>query len=179
MMTSATVRNPDSLATRTLASPLGELTLHAAASGLRAILFPETRHPPGLGSPAATPSAAAARVLEQAARELDDYFAGRRRTFTLPLAPDGTAFQQRVWAALAAIPFAATWSYGRLAAAIGQPTASRAVGAANGRNPLPIVVPCHRVIGADGSATGYGGGLPAKRWLLAHEAAAVSPRLPL
>lgn len=87
----------------------------------------------------------------------------------MPLAPDGTPFQQRVWQALLAIPFGVTASYGDLARAIGQPTASRAVGAANGRNPLAIIIPCHRVIGSQGALTGYGGGLTAKRWLLDHE----------
>lgn len=159
---------------RLLPSPVGELTLHASATALRAVLFPDPRSPPRLDDDRAVPDPAAERVLEHAARELDDYFAGRRREFTVPLDPDGTAFQLTVWAALATIPFAATWSYGQLAAAIGRPTAARAVGAANGKNPLSIVVPCHRVIGADGSATGYGGGLVAKRWLLDHERALAS-----
>ena len=99
--------------------------------------------------------------------QLEEYFAGRRREFDLPLHPIGTAFQQRVWAALLDIPYGETTSYGKTAAAIGAPTASRAVGLANGQNPIPIIVPCHRVIGANGSLTGYGGGLDAKRWLLA------------
>jgi methylated-DNA-[protein]-cysteine S-methyltransferase len=178
------------LATRTLASPVGELTLHAGPRGLRAIRFPDSRHPPKLdgegdASPGARPSRGAsgsrtaAAILAQAARELDEYFAGRRRAFAVALDPSGTAFQREVWTALARIPFAATWSYGQLAAAIGRPSASRAVGAANGKNPLPIIVPCHRVIGQDGSLTGFGGGLPTKRWLLAHEAAIVAPPLPL
>ena len=107
--------------------------------------------------------------LREAKRQLGEYFAGDRREFDLPLAPDGTAFQHRVWDALRRIPYAETRSYGDLAKRIGNPTASRAVGAANGRNPLAIVVPCHRVIGADGSLTGYGGGLPVKAALLALE----------
>ena len=108
-------------------------------------------------------------MLADAARQLADYFAGTRRAFDLPLAPRGTGFQQVVWRALLAIPYGETCSYGELARAIGRPAASRAVGAANGRNPIAIVIPCHRVIGADGSMTGYGGGLPTKKWLLAHE----------
>lgn len=108
-------------------------------------------------------------ALRIAAAQLGEYFAGARTTFALPLAPAGTEFQQRVWQALTTIPFAVTWSYGELARAIGQPTASRAVGAANGKNPLAIVVPCHRVIGTSGALVGYAGGLPIKRWLLAHE----------
>lgn len=102
-------------------------------------------------------------------RQLDEYFAGTRREFELSLAPDGTPFQLRVWQALQTIPYGETWSYRELAAAVGNVQAVRAVGLANGRNPLPIVVPCHRVIGSDGSLTGYGGGLPTKRALLALE----------
>ena len=104
-----------------------------------------------------------------AARQLAEYFAGHRRTFDLALAPAGTAFQLRVWRALCAVPYGATISYGELARRIGNPRASRAVGLANGANPLPIVVPCHRVIGANGALTGFGGGLPIKRALLALE----------
>jgi methylated-DNA-[protein]-cysteine S-methyltransferase len=107
--------------------------------------------------------------LPLAARQLDEYFAGRRRDFDLPLRLEGTAFQQRVWHALQEIPYGATWSYGEQAKRIGNPNASRAVGLANGRNPISILVPCHRVIGADGSLTGYGGGVERKHWLLAHE----------
>lgn len=104
-----------------------------------------------------------------AAAQLGEYFAGRRTAFDLPLAPRGTAFQQRVWAELARIPFGETVSYRALAARVGNPAAVRAVGRANATNPLPVVVPCHRVIGADGSLTGYAGGVPAKEWLLALE----------
>ena len=177
-MTTPSSTRPTARATRTLPSPVGALTLHASARGLRAVLFPEPRHPlvfdvePGPGVAAAT------ALVEQAARELDEYFAGRRRDFTVPLDPEGTPFQRTVWTALATIPYAVTWSYGQLAGAIGKPSASRAVGAANGRNPIAIIVPCHRVIGHDGSATGYGGGLPTKRWLLAHEAAVDGRTLP-
>ncbi|HEX6202826.1 MAG TPA: methylated-DNA--[protein]-cysteine S-methyltransferase [Thermoanaerobaculia bacterium] len=103
------------------------------------------------------------------AAQLADYFAGRRRDFDLPLAPRGSAFQRAVWDELRRVPYGATVSYGELAARLGRPGASRAVGGANNRNPLPIVVPCHRVIGADGSLTGYGGGLDRKRALLALE----------
>ena len=104
-------------------------------------------------------------------RRVWDALAGARTTFDLPLAPRGTPFQQRVWAELRRIPHGATISYGELARRVGEPRASRAVGAANGRNPIAIVVPCHRVVGADGSLTGYAGGLDRKRWLLHHEAA--------
>ena len=107
--------------------------------------------------------------LRETRRQLLQYFEGERRDFDLPLAPAGTAFQRRVWGELSRIPYGETVSYGELARRIGRPTASRAVGAANGRNPLAIVVPCHRVIGADGTLVGYGGGLPVKEALLAHE----------
>jgi methylated-DNA-[protein]-cysteine S-methyltransferase len=112
--------------------------------------------------------------LRPAVEQLRAYFAGELRDFDLPLALDGTDFQRRVWNALRDIPFGTAISYGELARRIGQPSASRAVGAANGRNPVAIIVPCHRVIGADGALTGYGGGLDRKRWLLQHEADIVS-----
>ena len=110
-----------------------------------------------------------ANPLPEAVRQLRDYFAGSRREFDLPLRLAGTDFQRRVWGGLTEIRYGETWSYGQLAKRIGNPKASRAVGLANGRNPISILVPCHRVIGADGSLTGYGGGLERKRWLLAHE----------
>ena len=112
---------------------------------------------------------AGAGALPMTLLQLDEYFSGRRRDFELPLRLQGTEFQQRVWNVLREIPYGQTWSYGALARRVGNPNASRAVGLANGRNPLSILVPCHRVIGADGSLTGYGGGLERKRWLLAHE----------
>jgi methylated-DNA-[protein]-cysteine S-methyltransferase len=102
--------------------------------------------------------------------QLDAYFAGRLRRFELPLAPEGTPFQREVWSALTTIPYGETVSYGELARQVGRPNACRAVGAANGRNPIPIIIPCHRVIGADGSLTGFGGGLPIKQRLLLLEA---------
>jgi methylated-DNA-[protein]-cysteine S-methyltransferase len=108
-------------------------------------------------------------ILAEACAQLDEYFTGARTTFDLPLAPVGTPFQQRVWAALRAIPFGETTTYLGIARTLGDPKATRAVGAANGRNPIGIVVPCHRIIGADGSLTGYAGGLDRKRWLLRHE----------
>ena len=107
--------------------------------------------------------------LSATVRQLTEYFDGTRREFDLPLRLQGTAFQQRVWRQLTEIPYGQTWSYGQLAKRIDKPSASRAVGLANGRNPISILVPCHRVIGADGSLTGYGGGIERKRWLLVHE----------
>jgi methylated-DNA-[protein]-cysteine S-methyltransferase len=155
-----------------LDSPVGRLLLAGDARGLILISFPSgsrSRRP----APGWRPDDG---VLADAARQLTEYFAGRRKTFSLPLRPAGTLFQLSVWSALREIPFGATISYGELARRIGLPTAARAVGAANGANPLPIVVPCHRVIGADNSLTGFGGGLPTKRFLLAHEAR-LSPEL--
>ena len=108
-------------------------------------------------------------VLAQTRGELEEYFDGRRRTFTVPLAPNGTEFQRSVWSALTEIPYGKTISYAELARRLGNEAAVRAVGAANGRNPIPVIVPCHRVIGSDGSLTGFGGGLPRKKWLLQHE----------
>jgi methylated-DNA-[protein]-cysteine S-methyltransferase len=110
-------------------------------------------------------------LLDEARRQLVAYFAGRLTTFDLPLAPNGTEFQRRVWSELTKIPFGTTISYAQLARRAGNDVAVRAVGAANGRNPIPIIVPCHRVIGSDGSLTGFGGGLPRKQWLLRHEGA--------
>jgi len=108
--------------------------------------------------------------FDDVAKQLDEYFAGKRKTFDLPLAPKGTPFQLSVWNELLAIPYGSTRSYQEVANAIGRPAATRAVGAANGANPIPIVVPCHRVIGANGSLTGFGGGIDVKRRLLALEA---------
>ena len=145
----------------TIDSPVGPLQLLATDTGLAAVHLPSGV--PLSGTPRVTP------ILEAAAAQLREYFAGTRTTFDLPLAASGTDFQQRVWRTLLAIPFGDTWSYGQLARSIGQPTASRAVGAANGANPIAIIVPCHRVIGANGTLTGYAGGMAMKQWLLAHE----------
>lgn len=173
-------------------SPLGPLTL-VAAGGALAGLYMNGRAPQWVADAIDAPEAAAAAeqaaaakeaslartpdegqdedqanaaVLAAAARQLAEYFAGERRSFDLPLALAGTEFQRRVWAALRDIPYGETISYAELARRIGQPTAMRAVGLANGRNPVSIVVPCHRVIGASGSLTGYGGGLASKAKLI-------------
>lgn len=150
-----------------LDSPLGPVSIEATSDGITRITLRK-----GDGAEPVTEGAQRDDddpVLQQAVEQLRAYFAGDREAFDLPLAPAGTAFQQEVWAALRTIPYGHTWSYRQLAEAIGRPTASRAVGAANGRNPLPIVVPCHRVIGADGSLTGFRGGVRFKRALLALE----------
>jgi methylated-DNA-[protein]-cysteine S-methyltransferase len=107
--------------------------------------------------------------------QLDAYFAGELQDFDLPLLPTGTRFQERVWQALAEIPYGETWSYGELARHIGKPKASRAVGAANGINPIPVIIPCHRVIGSSGKLTGFGGGLETKQYLLKLESEAIAP----
>jgi len=154
-----------------VASPIGPLTLVAAGGALAGVYMDAQRHLPpagSLGEPAG-PDVPAAAPLAEAAGQLAEYFAGERTGFELPLAMDGTGFQRRVWAALRDIPYGETISYGELARRIGSASASRAVGLANGKNPVSIIVPCHRVVGAGGSLTGYGGGLDRKRFLLALE----------
>jgi methylated-DNA-[protein]-cysteine S-methyltransferase len=179
----------------TLDSPVGPLTLVARGGRLVEIRFPDGRRaaepPAGAvaagASRAGTVAAGASRAgtvvdgappagaaddeaaLTAAVRQLGEYFGGDRTAFDLDLAPQGTAFERRVWEELLAIPYGETRSYGEIARAIGRPEAARAVGAANGRNPIPIVIPCHRVLGASGALTGFGGGLDTKRWLLEHE----------
>jgi methylated-DNA-[protein]-cysteine S-methyltransferase len=148
-------------------SPLGRMLLMSDGRGLTGLHFEREKYFPPIGqdwteSPA-TP------VLAQAARQLGEYFAGERDRFDLPLAPSGTAFQQCVWRELLGIPCGTTVTYGDIARGIGAPKSVRAVGAAVGRNPISIVVPCHRVVGSDGALTGYAGGLERKRALLAHE----------
>jgi methylated-DNA-[protein]-cysteine S-methyltransferase len=147
-------------------TPIGGLLLARDAAGLRMIEFHNGRHPPHLPS---RDWQERADEFHDVVSQLAEYFDGKRREFDLPLAPEGTPFQQRVWRALLEIPYGETISYGELAARIGRRSASRAVGLANGSNPLPIVIPCHRVIGANGKLTGYGGGLPIKERLLALE----------
>ncbi len=159
----------------TMPSPVGVLTLAADARGLAAVYFERHRHGPEPAERAgwiadqggADPES---KVLAAAREQLTAYFDGGLTRFDLPLAPSGTRFQLRVWDELRRIPFGTVSSYGELARRLGRAGAARAVGAANGRNPISIVVPCHRVIGADGSLTGFGGGIERKRWLLAHEA---------
>ena len=148
-------------------SPVGTLTLVTSDDGLRAVLW-EDDDPFRVPLERATCDSAH-RVIVITRRQLAEYFGGGRRSFDMPIDPVGTTFQQDVWRALAQIPFGQTLSYGALAHKLGRPAAARAVGAANGRNPLSIVLPCHRVVGASGSLTGFAGGLPVKRWLLDHE----------
>ncbi len=148
-------------------SPIGPLTITAVGGVLTGVHMHKQRHLPKMPADSKRDDAALAHVVEQ----LSAYFAGERLDFDLAMDMHGTDFQRRVWASLCEIPHGETISYGELARWVGNPKASRAVGLANGRNPIAIVVPCHRVIGADGSLTGYGGGLERKVWLLEHEAA--------
>jgi methylated-DNA-[protein]-cysteine S-methyltransferase len=154
--------------THAYSSPIGTLTLAADEGGLRHILFPQKDK---------ARSACDIQALwqetnhgfEQTVKQLDEYFAGSRKNFTIALSPEGTEFQQLVWQALQQISYGDTVSYGCIASQLGKPTASRAVGAANGANPIPIIIPCHRVLSANGKLTGFAGGLATKQWLLAHE----------
>ena len=159
-------------------SPVGPLRLVSDGEQLTGVFFAEHRHAPDdLG--AEVDETQAPPVLRETVRQLREYFAGERTDFDLPTGAPGTDFQQRVWARLRDIPYGRTWSYGELARALGRPGAARAVGLANGRNPLSIVVPCHRVVGADGAITGYGGGVERKQLLLDLERSRTAPTLPV
>ena len=157
------------MAATRLPSPIGELVITASDSGLTCVWFP------GKGPvTAARPDderGPASALLARASEQLAQYFAGTRTTFDLPLDAPGTAFQRRVWDVLRTISYGSTLSYSDLARRLGDVRLTRAVGAANGKNPIPIIVPCHRVVGANGALTGFGGGLDRKRWLLEHEGA--------
>lgn len=167
----------DEPAVSVMDSPLGPLTLVAATTGLREVHFGD--HAParaadiGGGGVASATDRRAAAIIARARQQLAEYFAGARRTFDLPLVPQGTSFQLAAWRVLRGIPYGETITYGEQAKRIGRPSAARAAGAANGRNPLAIVVPCHRVVGAGGRLVGFGGGLAAKRFLIDLEAAVV------
>ena len=165
------------LATRILDTPIGPLLLVASDAGLRAVLWPgedgsRVRIPlggePGAGGADAVDGAASGH-LDRAAAQLAEYFAGTRRTFEVALDPVGTPFQLRAWQALRDIPYGRTSSYREQATALGDPRKARAVGGANRRNPISVIVPCHRVVGRSGALTGFAGGLDTKAWLLAHE----------
>jgi methylated-DNA-[protein]-cysteine S-methyltransferase len=160
---------------RTIDSPVGPITVAGRDGIVTTIRLPGQDHEPvGWEDWVEDPTA-----FGDAVAQLEEYFAGARTTFEFPMALEGTDFQRAVWSALQEIPYGETWSYGQLAARLGKPGAARAVGLANGRNPIPIVVPCHRVIGADGSLTGYGGGLDRKLVLLELERDRTEPRLPM
>jgi methylated-DNA-[protein]-cysteine S-methyltransferase len=145
----------------TLKSPIGELVLTASDVALTGVYFPGKYKPLGKSND----------VLERTRQQLSEYFERARTSFDLPLDAAGTEFERRVWQLLREISYGTTTSYGELARRLGEPRDARAVGAANGKNPIPIIVPCHRVIGANGDLTGFGGGLDRKRWLLEHEGA--------
>jgi methylated-DNA-[protein]-cysteine S-methyltransferase len=168
---------PDVLATALVPSPVGLLTIVASDLGVRAVLWPtdDPKRVP-LGEAAAD---AEHPVLTCAAAQLAEYFDGTRQDFDVPLDPVGTDFQQSAWRALRTIPYAETVSYGEQAERMGDKRKARAVGAANGRNPISIIVPCHRVVGANGSLTGFAGGIDTKAWLLDHEARTAGKTLDL
>jgi methylated-DNA-[protein]-cysteine S-methyltransferase len=164
----------EQVAVGALHTPIGVLWMACSEQGVCKLLFPREEakaalerwlavHMPAHGLTTASAS------LERASAELNEYFAGTRHDFTLPLDFQGSAFHHQVWLALTQIPYGRTVSYGNLARALGAPKAARAVGAACGANPVPIIAPCHRVLGSDGSLHGFGGGLPVKAWLLRHE----------
>jgi methylated-DNA-[protein]-cysteine S-methyltransferase len=162
------------LSRRTMNSPIGTLTIVATADALVEIWFGSAGNDADaqgwtLSDQSEEIGAGEHTVLDLAVEQLDEYFRGERAEFGLPLAPQGTPFQQQAWLALREIPFGETITYGEQARRLGDPNKSRAVGAANGKNPIPIVVPCHRVVGANGQLTGYAGGLKTKAWLLDHE----------
>ncbi len=152
-----------------LESPLGALLLTGDGRSLTGLYLKGQKHFPQQTS--AWRESVRADLFDRAEEQLAEYFTHQRQRFDLPVAPRGTDFQKQVWQLLSQIPFGETLSYGALAQQLGQPTASRAVGAANGRNPVAIVVPCHRVIAASGKLTGYAGGIERKQWLLDHESA--------
>ena len=163
------------LATRRLATPLGIMIAAADEGGVRVLQFLDENvvwPPVGFGARGRDHP-----HLVRLAEELTEYFDGSRRTFSVPVAPDGTAFQRRAWEYLQAIPFGQTRSYGQQARGLGDAKAVRAVGQANGANPVAIVIPCHRVIGASGALTGFAAGIERKRWLLAHERSALDDSL--
>lgn len=147
-------------------SPIGALLVTRDEGGITGLDLPTARYPRRVQDDWDRDDAA----FDDVRAQLGEYFAGTRQLFELPLNAQGNAFQHAVWQALSDIPYGQTTSYGKVAASIGHPDGARAVGVANGRNPIPIIVPCHRVIGADGALVGYGGGLETKRWLLDHEA---------
>jgi methylated-DNA-[protein]-cysteine S-methyltransferase len=167
------------LLSTTIESPVGTLTLVAGDHGVRAVLWPDEpaarvvlpgTQPLGAEHRGST----AQQVLAETARQLGEYFAGSRQEFDLPLDPVGTPFQLQVWEVLRSIPYGATITYGEQALRLGDRNKSRAVGAANGRNPISIIVPCHRVVGSTGALTGFAGGIDAKSWLLRHERGVVN-----
>jgi methylated-DNA-[protein]-cysteine S-methyltransferase len=158
-------------------TPVGELTLVANSYGLQAVLWPDEPMGVRIDADRNEGPLDPSEVIETATLQLAEYFAGERQDFTVPLDVAGTPFQLKAWNVLRTIPYGATMSYGEQARRLGDPNKARAVGAANGKNPVSIIVPCHRVVGSNGGLTGFGGGIDAKKWLLEHENAA--QRLPV
>jgi methylated-DNA-[protein]-cysteine S-methyltransferase len=159
------------VAKRKITSPIGDLYIEATAEALTSLYWAEKKTPTmSHGEDSAQAISQAQAILDQSEKELKEYFLGQRQNFSIPLSPEGTSFQKQVWGSLQKIPYGETVAYGWQADKIGNPKAVRAVGTANGANPLAIVIPCHRVIRADKSLGGYGGGLPMKKFLLSLEA---------
>jgi len=156
-----------------VATPVGQLTVTASDTAITGVYFATSRRGPPpthqTGWVEANDHSPAAELLARARQQLEEYFARSRTTFDLPLEALGSAFEHRVWNALRTIPYGTTTTYGAIAKSLGDRHATRAVGLANGKNPIPIIVPCHRVVGSKGELTGFGGGLKTKRWLLEHE----------
>lgn len=168
---------PGALAGRVLDTPVGPVTIAATAGGVAGIRFGRVAMPPDPGARAPASARTAVGMVERASRQLMAYFDEGSTGFDVPLDRTGTPFQLRVWEAIASIPYGATATYGQVARRLGDVRLARAVGAASGANPVPIIVPCHRLVGSDGSLTGFGGGLDVKALLLRHEARAVQPDL--
>ncbi|HEX9607770.1 MAG TPA: methylated-DNA--[protein]-cysteine S-methyltransferase [Gemmatimonadaceae bacterium] len=168
------------LAFTRLRTPIGELVITASDTAITGVFFPTSRRGPAPTHQSGwveVTEGPAAELLARARQQLEEYFARTRTTFDLPLEALGSAFEHRVWNALRQIPYGTTTSYGAIAKQLGDRAATRAVGLANGRNPIPIIVPCHRVVGSKGELTGFGGGLDTKRWLLEHEGAMLELKL--
>jgi len=163
------------LASTTMPSPIGTLTVVVSDAGVRAVWWHDDPRPTG-ELPVGQESAAQRALLDTATRQLGEYFAGTRTDFDLPLDAQGTPFQHSAWGVLRSIAYGTTMTYGQQAVALGDPNKARAVGAANGRNPIGIIVPCHRVVGASGALTGFAGGLDATAWLLDPEQRVVAGR---
>ena len=157
-------------------APFGGLTIVASDAGVRYVMFDHDAHPKSFEGMTVVDDPSHA-VVARAVSQLNEYLSGERTAFDLSLDLRGTEFQLLAWNALAGVPFGSTVSYAEQATSIGRPTATRAIGAANGRNPVVVVLPCHRVVGADGSLTGFGGGLHVKKWLLDHESGVSGPRM--
>ena len=152
----------------TVKAPFGTLTVVASDAGVRFCMFDNESHPKSMAGMKIVEDPGHP-VVAQAVQQLNEYFSGTRQHFSVKVDLHGTDFQVAAWKALAQVPYGQTWSYAQQAASIGRPTATRAIGAANGRNPVAVILPCHRIIGANGALTGFGGGISTKQWLLEHE----------